>query len=378
MRIAYLSSSIIPSRTANSIHVIRMCAAYASLGHEVILFAPERRKEAEKKVIDVYGFYGVPRTFEIRFLPWPRVRFRSLWYAWKLRGALNKLRPDLIHSRFLPGSAWLPRGKSISIFESHAPITDESRIQGAFLSWLCRREVVSGLVVISHALADRTLKDGLIPHEKLLVAPDGADFPPTDLVPFSFPGTGTRLQVGYIGQLYAGKGMELIGRLALLVPGVDFHIVGGMENDLALWKSKVIAPNITFHGFVEPAKVPAYIAGLDVCLLPNQRDVRTFTTGSRETQNIAGYTSPLKLFEYMAHGKAIVASRLPVLQEILNESLAVLADPELPEEWKECIQQLSDPKFRARLGGAAREVFTSQFSWQARAGNVMNFVRTLQ
>ncbi len=357
---------------------MRMCAAYASLGHEVVLFAPDRQRETEKKVTDVYNFYGVPRSFEIRFLPWPRVRFRSLWYAWKLRGALKKLRPDLIHSRFLPGSAWSPGEKAISIFESHAPVTDESRFQGAFLALQCRRRVVSGIVVISQALAERTIKDGMIPQKRLLVAPDGADVPPKNLIPFAYPNTGTRLQVGYIGQLYAGKGMELVGRLVLLVPEVDFHIVGGMETDLALWKSKVIAPNVTFHGFVEPAKVPTYIAGLDLCLLPNQRDVRTFTVGKRETQNISGYTSPLKLFEYMSHGKAIVASRLPVLQEILDESLAMLADPENPEEWRECIRKLSDPEVRTRLGGAAKEAFTSQFSWHARASNVVNFVRSLR
>ena len=66
MRIAFISNSIIPSRTANSIQVIKMCEAFSDQGHEVVLLAPEMHDKYEKNVLNVYEFYGVKKNFEIK------------------------------------------------------------------------------------------------------------------------------------------------------------------------------------------------------------------------------------------------------------------------------------------------------------------------
>ena len=63
MKILYISNSIIPSRAANSIHVMKMSQAFANIGHEVILLAPDRRKKYEKNVHDIYDYYGVKKKF---------------------------------------------------------------------------------------------------------------------------------------------------------------------------------------------------------------------------------------------------------------------------------------------------------------------------
>lgn len=65
MKITYISSSTIPSRTANSIHVMKMCQAFAKNGHEVTLLAPDNHKEYEPSVECVYDYYGVDQCFEI-------------------------------------------------------------------------------------------------------------------------------------------------------------------------------------------------------------------------------------------------------------------------------------------------------------------------
>ena len=70
MRIVYLSSTLIPSRTANSIHVMKMCQALARAGHEVVLFAPDNAKAHEPNQPDPFDYYGVERIFHIEYLPW--------------------------------------------------------------------------------------------------------------------------------------------------------------------------------------------------------------------------------------------------------------------------------------------------------------------
>ena len=84
MKIVYISNSIIPSRTANSIHVMKMCQAFADNGHEVVLLAPNRYKEYENGVDDVYEYYGVRKNFEIRKLPYIYIRIlRNFYYAYQ-------------------------------------------------------------------------------------------------------------------------------------------------------------------------------------------------------------------------------------------------------------------------------------------------------
>ena len=75
--------SIKPSRTANSIHVMKMCQAFADNGHEVVLLAPNRYKEYENGVDDVYEYYGVRKNFEIQKLSYTYTRvLRNFYYAY--------------------------------------------------------------------------------------------------------------------------------------------------------------------------------------------------------------------------------------------------------------------------------------------------------
>ena len=66
MKIVYISRSIIPSRTANSINVMKMCNTFASLGHEVTLLAPWTKKLEEKGIDDIFEYYGVEKNFTLK------------------------------------------------------------------------------------------------------------------------------------------------------------------------------------------------------------------------------------------------------------------------------------------------------------------------
>ena len=75
MKILYISKSIIPSRTANSIHVMKMCQAFADNGHEVVLLAPNIKNKVEKRCIQIsYEYYGVKKNFKIKKLWHPDLK----------------------------------------------------------------------------------------------------------------------------------------------------------------------------------------------------------------------------------------------------------------------------------------------------------------
>ncbi len=87
--------------------------------------------------------------------------------------------------------------------------------------------------------------------------------------------------------------------------------------------------------------------------------------------NIGSFTSPLKLFEYMAYGKAIVASDLPVLREVLNDQLAILVRPRDFDGWKEAIRKFCSASKRKQLGAAARRELEAKYSWKTRMENIL-------
>ena len=80
MKILYISKSIIPSRTANSIHVMKMCQAFADNGHDVILLAPNLKEQYESNVDDIYDYYGVKKIFFIKKLWHPNLRIGAFTY----------------------------------------------------------------------------------------------------------------------------------------------------------------------------------------------------------------------------------------------------------------------------------------------------------
>lgn len=181
------------------------------------------------------------------------------------------------------------------------------------------------------------------------------------------------VRLGYVGHLYAGRGIEILFAIAEALPGVELHLIGGSEIDLARWRRQPTPANLRLHGFVAPARLAALYGELDILLMPYQRRVAV-AGGRSET---SGWMSPLKLFEYMAAGRAIVASDLPVLREVLEDGHnALLVAPEDPEAWLAAVRQLlDDPALRRRLGETARRRHGESYTWDARARAVVAGLR---
>ena len=103
LKIVYISNSIIPSRAANSIHVMKMCQAYASNGHEVTLLAPDLNEKYEDDVSDIYKFYNVKNNFKIVKLSAPNLKGRTLFYCLSILKYLLFNKVDLVYGRYILG-----------------------------------------------------------------------------------------------------------------------------------------------------------------------------------------------------------------------------------------------------------------------------------
>ena len=174
MKIAYISNSVIPSRSANSLQVMKMCEAFVQRGYEVTLLAPSRPSEYEK-VGNTFDFYGINECFKIKKLRYPRLRGRRQIYALLIAKELNTIKPDLAYGRFIFGCYFSAKLGYKTVFESHIAMEQRSRLERWYIRRLANCANFERLVVISHAQKAMYLREGILPENKIQVANSVAD-----------------------------------------------------------------------------------------------------------------------------------------------------------------------------------------------------------
>jgi glycosyltransferase involved in cell wall biosynthesis len=367
-RIAYISGSTIPSREANSVHVMRMCQAFGRAGHEVVLTAIEGASVDQDG--DDFEAYGIEPCFTIvKHVMRSGSLFERLRYARAAAAIVHRhFTPDIYYGRHLLGLLSAARTGVPVVYEAH-------EFASGLVRWferrLFRRPNLVRLVVITEALAHAYGE--AYPHlaSRIVVAPDAAD--PVDETASDddrrrIRRPGPRLQAGYIGQLFPGKGMEMVAALAEKTPDIDFHVVGGTADDIAGWEERLEGQdNVVFHGFVPPGHTEPYRQAMDVLLAPYQRTVEG-AGGS----DLVQWMSPLKIFEYMASARPMIVSDLPVLREVLTDGeTALLAPPDDVDAWAVALDRLQCSHQRELLGRRARHELTHHYTWSKRAGRVL-------
>jgi glycosyltransferase involved in cell wall biosynthesis len=212
--------------------------------------------------------------------------------------------------------------------------------------------------------------------DEVVIAPNGVDLErfahlPDPVVARRQNGLRAASTVMCTGHLYAGRGADLFLSLAKSTPQAHFVWVGGRPEDIAIWNQRAESQdisNITFTGFIPNGDLPHYQAAADILLMPYSHSIM----GSSGTADSASVASPMKMFEYMAAGRAIVTSDLPVIREVLNEKNAVFCKPDEVGDWRLEIEKLLDnEERRAKLGNQAR-LDVEGYTWLARAQRILN------
>ncbi len=370
MNIIYLSDASLPGKAAHTVHIMKMCQGIADNGHIVTLIAHSKNKPS-KPSINIYEYYGVQQNFELRLTNYPFQRGRFLAELLSLKYVLQK-RPDLVYGRSLYGCYFVSKFTSIPVcFEVHTKINKKTRF-GRMLRQLIKSPHFVRLIVISQKMKDYFMKEWEIAQEKIVIAADAAD-PITTLeekIPLKELKSGKN--IGYIGSLNAGRGIELIVALAKAFPEHMFHIIGGKESDLQYWKQKVeFCNNLIFYGHVPHRLVSSYGTQMDILLAPYQRHV--YLNRDKSSVDTVEYMSPMKIFEYMSFGKPFICSDLPVIREVLTHNVnCILCQPENIEDWKNAILALcGNTEFAKQLGQNALHEFQHKYTWKRRAQEVL-------
>lgn len=381
MKIAVVAPTSIPARRANTVQVMKMSQALVGLGHEVRLAAPGSPppgKSPEQVWQELARHYGLRQPFPVEWLPaHPRLRrhdfgLRAVRWA---RG----WRADLLYTRLPQAAAAASLLRMPVIFELH------DLPQGLLGPWLMRRFLYGRgarrLITITQVLAnDLAGRFGERAASLSLVASDAVDLeryaglpaPPEArcaLNRLGLPLPEGRFTAGYTGHLYPGRGEGLLLVLAGRLPEVSFLLVGGEPGDVARLQAEARSrglDNIHLTGFVPNAELPAYQAACEALLMPYEGRVEASSGG-----DISRYLSPMKLFEYLACGRAILASDLPVFREVLTEENAILLPVGNVNAWEAALRLLqANPERRHDLGKQAQQA-ASRHTWDARALRIL-------
>jgi glycosyltransferase involved in cell wall biosynthesis len=366
MKIAVLAASEVPSSTANSIQTMKTSQALRQAGHEVRLWVPGRETTEWDRLAD---HYGVSTPFEIQWLSSPPVlkrydfAVRAVWDA-KTWGA------DVIYTWMIQSAFFGILLKIPVILELHMLPTG---LIGPNLFRICvRSKAKKRFLIITAALRDLLEKtqDVRFNFSDVQIAPMGSEPERYDISGGAVEarrvlGLPEGSLVGYTGHFYPGRGMETLLALATAYPAFQFLWVGGNPDDVEFWRGRLEEgeiENVILTGFVENSRLPLYQSAADILLMPYGSSVAVSSGG--DTVDVC---SPMKMFEYMAAGRAILSSDLPVLREVLNTENAAFCPPDVPEAWVHALGELlSDPERCTQLGEQARKD-AQAYTWVARA-----------
>jgi len=373
----YIANARIPTEKAHGYQIMKMCESFADLGVKVDLILPYRSNKQFRGVAS-FKHYLVKNNFTIKKIYCPDPVFlmnKSGWYI-KIQSLFFSLglliylvfksrKDEIIYTRdeyFLSWLTWFPNKV---IWEAHDLLRSRQTKQ-----WLkCFR-----IMTITQGLKDEMTRLG-VPEEKILVAPDGVDLKLFAGISNSKKDLREELALPleekiilYAGHLYDWKGADTLAQAATFLKNenVKFVFVGGIGKDLeAFTKSYGGEKNILIVGQVNRSVVPKYLKAADVLILPN----------SAKREISSHYSSPLKLFEYMASGRPIIASRLDSLQEVLTDEECIFFSPDDAIDLAQKISHLLSNKELAEKVAAKAGEKVKDYTWENRAKNIIKFIK---
>lgn len=369
MRILY--SHRIQSHDGQGVHLEALVAALRAEGHEVLVVGPPGYAKAALG----QESRGIARIR--RLLPGFVAELAELTYTipghLRLARAAREFRPDALYERanlFYLAGALLARRRGLPfLLEVNSPLAQEraafGRLRLRRLARWAENTVwrsADRVLPVTAVLADLVAAAG-VTRDRITVVPNGIDLEAFPEGLDNRPPGRAEVVVGFVGFVRDWHGLDAVLRAIAAScdgPRIVLQVVGegparpGLE---ALAAELGIEGQVLFTGLAERDRIPALVAGFDIALQPAS----------------VAYASPLKVFEYMAAGRAIVAPDQPNIREVLADGRTALLFPpgDAAAMWAAVLRLAEDAALRDALGAAARaEAIRRDFTWAGNARRV--------
>ncbi|OBU12744.1 glycosyltransferase [Morganella psychrotolerans] len=384
MKIAYIDPYPVPAYRVASLQIVQMIDAMARRGCSVEMVSPQSSVSADTilgRAIDArVSFTGLKNIRKTWFFPFNSQKvFNYQVSAW-----LKKNPVDAVFTRNLKMAYYL-LNKHPGIpcfFESHEVFSQSFRESHDLSGIKNQRKLAKLLKTESIVYRDASavfVKTALIKVDAqalyktdtpVYITSNGVDLLAAGAV------TGTvnskqkdaKTNLLYLGSLHPWKGLPTIIHALPALENVTLNVAGGKPEQIAelkvLAETLEVADRICFMGYVEPVKRFQVIADADICVLP----LTDSSMGGR-------YTSPLKLFEYMAMKKPVVISDLPSIRSITGDDMVNFAKSGDAASFAGTIRRIIDePANAARKTDCAFSFILEKFNWDKCADETLNLI----
>jgi len=364
------------SRDGQAVHIDEMVGNLRALGHEVLVVGPAiAAAEAGDAPVAMGAKVGWVHRAK-RVAPAALYELAELAYNAvaipRLLRAARAFRPDVVYERYnlyqLAGAVARRRLRIPLLLEVNSPLAEERRAHGTLrlarlAAWAegTAWRNADAVLPVTRVLAGHVEARG-VPAARIVVNSNGVDVEHFTNVPSTSEakerlGLADRLVVGFTGFVRDWHGVDrVIEWLARPGPGAGAHLLlvgdGPARAGLEALATKLgVRDRFTCTGAVDRSRIPALVAAFDVALQPA----------------VVPYASPLKLFEYLAAGKPVVAPRMPNLEEIVtaDESVLFFAPDDRDGLGRALDRLAQEPALRERLAAGARAtVAARRLAWR--------------
>lgn len=376
MKILYIANSRIPTEKAHAIQILKTCEAFSLQNIDLKLILPTRYNPKFKK-INIFNYYSIIKNFKIIKLLTPDpfllvylpqgiyTKIQTLFFIISLFFYLLFLKNKNQYVFYTRDEHLLPILHFFSkkvIWEAHILPTNKKHYVKI---WKKCFKIITITQTLKAELINLKINS-----KKIIVTPDGVDLDKFQVLESK---NKIRQQLNlpldkkiilYTGHFYKWKGVQVLADATKFLDKNTLVVfVGGGDHKFEKFKKQNLTKNILFTDYQTPDKIPYYLKTADVLVLPNS---------SRDKKS--NWTSPLKLFEYMASSIPIVASDLKNLREILNEKNAIFFKPDDVHDLADKIKYILDNSNKAELISAQVKKDIQSYTWQKRSEKIVNFI----
>ncbi len=375
-KIIYIANVRIPTEKAHGFQICKTCEKFSDLGTNTELWFPTRKNIIKDSLFDYYGIKEnfvvkkikcIDLIFLSKYIGFLAFYIQTLFFALKI--FFKKIPKDtIVYSRDFLIIALLNFRGLETVYNAH----NWSNKRGVFLKLFLNKK--TKIVCNSEGTKSEFYKRGF---KNCIVVPNGVDLDKFEEITDNKEELRKKINlpidkkiVLYLGHLYLWKGsdiiMELVGKNRN--SNILFVVVGGTQKDLEKYKKIKKDKNLNnlfFTGHQQQKNTPYYLKSADILLLPN----------IAISEESIKYTSPIKMFEYMASGNPIIASDLSSMREVLNEDNSILVEAGNSDSFNNAIKKvLDDPNFSKKIGEKA--LFdVKNYTWDEYIKKILNFIK---
>jgi len=367
-----------PHKKAYAIQIAKMCEAFINEGVDLELIVPRYANEAR----DIKKYYNLTTEVKVKRLlsidlyasgKWgfflSSISFMVSYFFYlflkKLRGKGGIVYIiDMDTFSFLP-SVFL---RMPYFFETHGGKTKN------FINLFFFKHI-SGVIVINNIIKKQIAEKLAFSKERILVWPNGIDL---DLFKeISKKEARKKLSLSldnkiimYSGRFYGWKGLDVLVSAAGTLPdNIFIYIIGGSKEEfISLTGKNNLSSNIIFPGEKLYTEMPLWLSAADALLV----------LGTKYDTQSYYYTSPMKVFEYLAMNRPIIASKTPAICDIVSEKEVVFYEPDDPKDLADKILLVVGMTKDVKNKVSAARKKAESFTWKKRAKDILNFIKNIQ